>query len=301
MTRVGFVGVGTMGTPMVTNLLKAGFSVLAYDVRPEALDEAGRRGAATAGSAAEAAQDSEIVVTMLPSSSDVEACYCGPAGVLAGAPPGRLCVDMSTIDPGTSRRVAERAKAQGVRFLDAPVSGAVPRAVEGTLTIMVGGSERDLEEARPVLSALGSTIIHVGPVGSGEVAKLCNNLIAGVAMVAVSEAFRLAERFGVDPKVLTQVIQKSSGQTWVMEHNHPVPGMVAKAASSHDYAAGFMTDLMAKDMGLAVMAGREQRVPLFAASAALQLYRLASAQGLGRKDFSSVYSLLKPASEHAPV
>lgn len=301
MKRVGFIGVGTMGTPMVTNLLKAGFSVLAYDVRPEALDEAGRRGAGVAGSAAEVAKDSDIVVTMLPSSPEVEACYCSPAGVLAGAPPGRLCVDMSTIDPGTSRRIAEKANAQKVRFLDAPVSGAVPRAVEGTLTIMVGGSKKDLEEARPVLSALGSTIIHVGPVGSGEVAKLCNNLISGVAMVAVCEAFRLAERFGVDARVLTEVIQKSSGQTWVMENNHPVPGMVAKAASSHDYAPGFMTDLMAKDLGLVVMAGREQRVPLFTASVAMQLYRLASAHGLGRKDFSSVYTLLKPASESAPV
>jgi 3-hydroxyisobutyrate dehydrogenase len=286
---------------MVANLLKAGFSVLAYDLRPEALAEARQRGAAVAGSSAEAARDSDIVVTMLPSSADVEACYCGQGGVLAGAPRGRLCVDMSTIDPGTSRRVAEQAKSRGVRFLDAPVSGAVPRAVEGTLTIMVGGDEADLEEARPVLAAMGSTIIHVGPVGSGEVAKLCNNLIAGVAMVAVSEAFRLAERFGVDAKVLTQVIQKSSGFTWAMEHNHPVPGMVAKAASSHDYAPGFMTDLMAKDLGLVVMAGREQRVPLFTASAAFQLYRLASAQGLGRKDFSSVYTLLKPASETAPV
>jgi 3-hydroxyisobutyrate dehydrogenase len=152
-----------------------------------------------------------------------------------------------------------------------------------------------------VLSALGSTIIHVGPVGSGEVAKLCNNLIAGVAMVAVCEAFRLADRFGVDAKILTEVIKKSSGYTWAMEHNHPVPKIVAKAASSHDYAPGFMTDLMAKDLGLAVMAGREQRVPLFTASAALQLYRLASAQGLGRKDFSSVFTLLKPSAEYAPV
>ncbi|MBI4607867.1 MAG: 3-hydroxyisobutyrate dehydrogenase [Candidatus Rokubacteria bacterium] len=301
MKRIGFIGVGTMGTPMVANLIRAGFSVLAYDVRAEALEEATRRGAAVGRSSAEVAKDSDLVVTMLPSSADVEACYCGPDGVLAGAPPGRLCVDMSTIDPGTSRRVAERAKAQGVRFLDAPVSGAVPRAVEGTLTIMVGGDPADLEEARPVLSAMGSTIIHVGPVGTGEVAKLCNNLIAGVAMIAVCEAFRLAEGFAVDPKVLTEVIQKSSGHTWVMEHNHPVAGMVAKAASSREYAPGFMTDLMAKDLGLVVMAGREQRVPLFVASAAAQLYRLASAHGLGRKDFSSVYTFLKPASETAPV
>ena len=301
MKRIGFVGAGTMGIPMIANLLKAGFSVLAYDVRPEAVEEAKKRGAAAAGSSAEAARDSELVITMLPSSSDVEAAYLGPKGVLEGAPAGRLCVDMSTIDPGTSRRVAERAKAKGVRFLDAPVSGAVPRAIEGTLTIMVGGEAKDLEEAKPALSAMGSNIIHVGPVGSGEVAKLCNNLIAGVATVAVSEAFRLAEGFGVDPKILTQVILKSSGYTWAMEHNHPVPGIVEKAASNRDYAPGFMTDLMAKDLGLAVNAARELRQPVFVAPAALELYRLASSHGLGRKDFSSVYTFLKPSSSQAPV
>jgi len=301
MKRIGFVGAGTMGIPMISNLLKAGFSVLAYDVRPEAVEEAKKRGAAAGGSSAEAARDSDVVITMLPSSSDVEAAYLGPKGVLEGAPAGRLCVDMSTIDPGMSRRVAERAKAKGVRFLDAPVSGAVPRAIEGTLTIMVGGEAKDLEEARPALSAMGSNVIHVGPVGSGEVAKLCNNLIAGVATVAVSEAFRLAEGFGVDPKVLTQVILKSSGYTWAMEHNHPVPGIVEKAASNRDYAPGFMTDLMAKDLGLAVNAARELRQPVFVAPAALELYRLASSHGLGRKDFSSVYTFLKPSSSQAPV
>ena len=301
MKWIGFVGTGTMGIPMISNLIKAGFSVLAYDVRPEAVEEACKRGAAAAGSSADAARESDLVVTMLPSSSDVEAAYLGPKGVLEGAPAGRLCVDMSTIDPGMSRRVAERAKAKGVRFLDAPVSGAVPRAIEGTLTIMVGGDAKDLEEARPALSAMGSNVIHVGPVGSGEVAKLCNNLIAGVATVAVSEAFRLAEGFGVDPKVLTEVILKSSGYTWAMEHNHPVPGIVQKAASNRDYAPGFMTDLMAKDLGLAVNAARELRQPVFVAPAALQLYRLASSHGLGRKDFSSVYTFLKPSSSQAPV
>lgn len=301
MKRIGFVGAGTMGIPMISNLLKAGFSVLAYDVRPEAVEEARKRGAAAAGSSADAARESDLMVTMLPSSPDVEAAYLGPKGVLEGAPAGRLCVDMSTIDPGTSRRVAERARAKGVRFLDAPVSGAVPRAIEGTLTIMVGGDAKDLEEARAALSAMGSNVIHVGPVGSGEVAKLCNNLIAGVATVAVSEAFRLAEGFGVDPQVLTEVILKSSGYTWAMEHNHPVPGIVQKAASNRDYAPGFMTDLMAKDLGLAVNAARELRQPVFVAPAALQLYRLASSHGLGRKDFSSVYTFLKPSSSQAPV
>jgi 3-hydroxyisobutyrate dehydrogenase len=299
--RVGFIGTGTMGQPMLTNIIKTGHTVLAWDVVPQALEAARRLGAAPAGSAAEVARGAEITITMLPSSSHVEAAYTGPAGVLEAAPAGRLCVDMSTIEPATSQRVAAAAKARGIRFLDAPVSGAVPRAVAGTLTIMVGGDPKDLEEARPVLEAMGSTVIHVGPAGAGEVAKICNNLIAGVAMVAVSEAFRIAEGFGVDPKILTQVISKSSGNTWVMEHGHPVPGIVPTAASSRDYAPGFMTDLMCKDLGLAVSAARQLRVPVFVASAAQELLRLASSHGLGRKDFSAVYAFLKPSSREAPV
>jgi 3-hydroxyisobutyrate dehydrogenase len=299
--RIAFIGTGTMGQPMVTNLVKKGFAVVAYDVMPAALQAAVERGAARAASAAEAARQGDLVITMLPSSSHVEAAYLGPGGVLEGAARGRLCVDMSTIDPATSRRVAARLAERGLRFLDAPVSGAVPRAVDGTLTIMVGGGARDLEEARGPLAALGSTIIHVGEVGAGEVAKICNNLIAGVAMVAVSEAFRIAEGFGVDPKILTQVISKSSGYTWVMEHGHPVPGIVDKAACNRDYAPGFMTDLMCKDLGLAVNAARELRVPVVVAPAAQELLRLASSHGWGRKDFSSVYAFLKPSSQEAPV
>jgi len=290
-----------MGQPMVSNLLRTGHGVVAYDVVPSALDAARKLGARPATSAAEAARGAEIVITMLPSSSHVESAYVGSGGVLEGAASGRLCVDMSTIDPAISQRVAAAAAVRGVRFLDAPVSGALPRAIEGTLTIMVGGDPKDLEEARPVLAALGTNIIHVGPVGSGEVAKICNNLIAGVAMVAVSEAFRIAEGFGVDPRVLTDVISKSSGSTWAMQHGHPVPGVVPTAASNRDYAPGFMTDLMAKDLGLAVSAARQLRIPLFVAPAAQQLLRLASSHGLGRKDFSSVYTFLKRSSEQAPV
>ena len=148
---------------------------------------------------------------------------------------------------------------------------------------------------------MGKNILHVGPVGSGEVAKVCNNLISGVAMLAVSEAFRIAEGFGVDPKVLTDVIARSSGSTWVMEHVHPVPGMVAKAPANHDYAPGFTTDLMAKDLGLAVSAARKLRVLAVVASAAQQLLRLASSHRFGRKDHSSVYAFLKPSSDQAPV
>lgn len=299
--HIGFIGTGTMGQPMVNNLIKKGHAVVAYDVVPAALDAAVKLGAVKVGSSAEVAKSAEMVVTMLPSASHVLSAYLGPGGVLEGIAPGRLCVDMSTVDPATSLRVAEAAKARRVRFIDAPVSGGVPRATDGTLTIMVGGDAKDVEEARPVLGALGANIVHVGPVGSGEVAKLCNNLIAGVAAVAVSEAFRIAEGFGVDPQVLTEVISTSSGATWAMSANHPVPGMVPTAASNRDYAPGFMTDLMAKDLGLAVEAARQLRVPVFVSPAAQQVLRLASSHGLGRKDFSSVYTFLKPSSDQAPV
>ena len=299
--HVGFIGVGAMGRPMAANLIKKGFTVTAYDASAEALAAIVNLGAAQAGSSADAARASDVVITILPSSANVVAAYLGEGGVLEGAAAGRLCVDMSTIDPATSRLVAATASQRGIRFIDAPVSGGVPRAEDGTLAIMVGGDGTDVEEAHPVLAAMGANIIHVGPVGSGEVAKLCNNLIAGVAAVAVSEAFRIAEGFGVDPKVLTDVIAQSSGNTFVMEHMHPVPGLVATAPATREYAPGFSTDLMAKDLGLAVNAARELRVPVVVAPAAQQVLRLASSHGYGRKDFTSVYAFLRPSSDQAPV
>jgi len=299
--KIGFIGTGTMGQPMLTNLVKKGFSVIAFDVVLAALDAAEKLGAARAVSVGEAAANCDLVITMLPSSANVDAVYLGSGGIIESAAQGHLCVDMSTIDPGTSQRVAARLKERGIRFVDAPVSGGVGGAVAGTLAIMVGGATEDLEEARPALAAMGSNIIHVGSIGAGEVAKLCNNLISGSALVAVAEAFRIGEAFGVDPQILTNVIAKSSGATWVMEHAHPVPGIVDSAASSRQYAPGFMTDLMAKDLGLAVSAAREKRVPVVVAPAAQQLYRMASSHGLGREDFSAVYKFLKRSSDDAPV
>ena len=301
MTRIGFIGVGTMGLPMATNLLKKGFAVTAYDLNAAAVKAAVAAGMTAAASAAEAVAGADIVITMLPSSPHVESAYMGDGGVVNAARKGTLCVDMSTIDPAASRRVAAAAAERGVRFVDAPVSGGTPRATDGTLAIMVGASPEDFQAALPALQAMGANVFHVGPVGSGEVAKLCNNLIAGVAAVAVSEAFRIAEGFGVDPKVVTDVIAKSSGNTWLMEHMHPVAGLVARAASTNGYAPGFMTDLMCKDVGLAVDAARALRIPVFVAPAAQQVYRLASSHGLGRKDFTSVYTFLTPSSGQAPV
>src|SRR6266478_5380983 len=260
--KIGFIGTGTMGQPMLANLLRKGFEVVAFDIVPAALEAAIAHGAERAGSVGEAAANCDLVVTMLPSSANVEAVYLGPGGIVESATQGRLCVDMSTIDPGTSQRVAARLKERGIGFLDAPVSGGV---------------------------------------GGAEAGKLCNNLISGTVAVAVSEAFRIGEAFGVDPQILTDVIAKSSGATWVMEHMHPVPGIVESAASSRQYTPGFMTDLMAKDLGLAVSAAREKRVPVAVASTAQQVYRMASSHGLGREDFSSVYKFLKPSSDDAPV
>jgi 3-hydroxyisobutyrate dehydrogenase len=274
---------------------------VAYDAEPSALGAAGDLGAVPVRSAAAAAEQSEIVITMLPSTTHVESAYLGVRGVLEGISRGRLCVDMSTVDPGTSRRVAGRLGEHGVRFIDAPVSGGVGGAEDGTLAIMVGGDPGDLEEARPVLAAMGKHIVHMGAIGAGEVAKLCNNLIAGVATVAVSEAFRIAEGFGVDPRLLTQVIANSSGRTWIMEHSHPVPGIVAGAASSRDYAPGFTVDLMCKDLGLAVNAARELRVPVAVSSAAQQVLRMASSHGFGKKDVSAVYAFLEASRGDAPV
>lgn len=299
--KVGFIGTGAMGLPMMQNVVKQDHAVTAFDLNPASLKAAVDAGATQGLSAAEVAMGCEALITILPSSSNVEACYLGPGGIAEGAKPGTLCIDMSTIDPTTSRRVGAALQAKGLRFIDAPVSGGVGGAKAGTLTIMVGGDAKDVEAARPLLAAMGTNVIHVGALGAGEVAKICNNLIGGVAFVAVSEAFRIGEAYGVDPKILTDVISKSSGGTWVMAHAHPVPGLVPTAPSSHDYAPGFTTDLMGKDLGLAVAAAREARVPLAVTPAAQQLYRLASAHGLGRKDCASVYTFLKPGPKESPV
>jgi 3-hydroxyisobutyrate dehydrogenase len=266
--------------------------VHAADVRPEAVDAAVGQGAAAARTAADATRQVEVVVTMVPNSPEVEAAYLGPGGVLEGARRGQLAIDMSTIDPATTRKVGARLEAAGVRMLDAPVSGGVPGAVAGTLTIMVGGDPAAFAEARPILGVMGKNVVHVGPLGSGEVAKICNNLLAGVSMIAAAEAFTIGIRAGVDPKILHEVIRTSSGACWALEHNCPVPGLVPKAASNRDFAPGFMTDLMAKDLSLARAAARDLGVPCFSGALAHDLYMLASRHGLGRKDFSSVIQLL---------
>ena len=261
MTRIGFIGVGTMGLPMAVNLVKKGFTVTAFDVNPAAVKAAAGAGMGAAASAAEAVAGADLVITMLPSSPHVDSAFTGDGGVLMAATEGHAL--RGHVHHRSRRHPPHRRRGGGARPALRGRAGIrrSARATDGTLAIMVGGAPADVEAARPALAAMGANVIHVGPVGSGEVVKLCNNLIAGVAAVAVSEAFRIAEGFGVDPKVVTEVISKSSGNTWVMENMHPVPGLVARSASTSEYRPGFMTDLMCKDVGLAVDAARGLRIP----------------------------------------
>ena len=290
--RVGFIGVGTMGRPMALNLIKAGHEVTVYDVVPAAMQAVTHQGARAAGSPREAAAAGEVVISMLPASRHVVAAMFGADGALEGLRPGATLIDMSTIDPGTTRRVAEAAAAKGAHMLDAPVSGSSTGAANATLTIMVGGDAATFEAQRELLGAMGANVIHCGPLGMGETVKLANNLISGVTMVAVAEAFALGMKAGADPRVLFDVISKSSGNCWTLQTRVPVPGIVPTSPANDDFAPGFMTDLMHKDLGLALAAGDEFKVPLALTALARQLYAMTSAQGYGRKDFSAIARLL---------
>lgn len=290
--QIGFIGIGTMGRPMAINLLRAGHAVTAYDIVPAAAAALAAHGATVAASAREAAAAGEVVITMLPASRHVLAAMEGPEGVLAGLRPSAILVEMSTIDPGTSQRVAEMVAARGARMLDAPVSGGDKGAIAATLAIMVGGDAATLDEVRDILGVLGANIFHCGPLGMGETVKLCNNLITGITMAAIAESFTLGMKAGVDPRILYDVITKSSGNTWTLQYRVPVAGLTETSPANDDFAPGFMTDLMHKDLGLALSAGEELRVPLAMTALARQLYAMTQAQGYGRKDFSAVMKTL---------
>lgn len=289
---VGFIGLGVMGGPMALNLVRAGYDLTVFDLAPQAVAALVEAGAHAAGSAREAAAGREVVVTMLPASRHVEAAYLGANGVIAGLRPDMVVIDMSTIDPGTTRRIAAGVTAAGARMLDAPVSGSSTGAAAGTLTIMVGGDVAVLEAQHELLGAMGTTVIHCGEVGMGEAIKLCNQLVAGASMVAVAEAFALARRLGADLQVLFDVLSKSSGNCWALQTRPPVAGLVPTAPAERDFAPGFMVDLMYKDLGLVMAAATEQRLPLAVAAAAQQRYADASQGGLGRSDFSAVFTVI---------
>ncbi len=295
--RVGFIGLGTMGRPMAGNLLKAGCSLTVYDVDGAAVEALASHGATAAGSARETAEASDVVITMLPASQHSMAAAFGPDGYIAGLKPGSTVIDMSTIDPDTTRRIAAEVAAAGCEMLDAPVSGSSAWAESGTLTIMVGGDGAALEKRRALLGHMGTNIIHCGEIGMGETVKLANNLAAGVSMIAVTEAFALGIAKGADPQVLYDVMSKASGNCWTLQTRCPAPGVVEASPVNDGFAPGFMTDLMHKDLGLALSAAAQERLPLLLTAAAREQYAAASRRGYGRLDFSAVAKLLEAASE----
>lgn len=286
--KIGIVGLGNMGNPMARNLVKNGHAVKGYDVVPALLDKAASQGIARATSVGDCVAGSDVVITMLPSSPHVRSVYGGESGVLAHAKPGMLLVDSSTIDPLTAREVAFDARAKGVAMVDAPVSGGTAGAEAGTLTFMVGGEAKDFEAARPVLSAMGKNIVHCGGIGNGQVAKICNNMMLAIEMIATSEGMTLAAKLGMDPKVFAGIVNTSSGRCWSSDTYNPYPGVLESAPASRGYTGGFGADLMLKDLTLVTEAAKSARVPVLLGAIAQQVYQKHSADGHGGKDFSSV-------------
>lgn len=286
--NIAFVGLGNMGSPMCRNLLKHRYALRVYDVVPELARKVAAPGCEVAGSAQEAVRGAQMVITMLPSSPHVRRAYLDSTGVLAGVAPGTLLVDCSTIDPLTARDVAMEARARGCGMLDAPVSGGVGGAEAATLTFMVGGEAKDFEAAKPVLLAMGKNVVHCGASGNGQVAKICNNMMLAVEMIATSEAMTLAARLGMDPKVFASIVNTSSGRCWSSDTYNPYPGVLENVPSSRGYAGGFGSDLMLKDLGLVADAARVAKHPVMMGALAQQLYQKHSSEGHGAKDFSSI-------------
>ena len=293
MARIGFIGLGNMGLPMAANLLKAGHEVTGYDVAaPVATKLAGLGGTAAEGIAA-ACRGAEAIVTMLPAGAHVREVYGAPGGVIASATPGALLIDSSTIDVATAREVAAVAAGKGFAMVDAPVSGGVGGAAAATLTFMVGGTEEAFARARPILQHMGRTIVHAGGSGNGQAAKICNNMILGVSMIAVSEAFLLAEKLGLDAQSLFDIAAKSSGQCWSLTSYCPVPGPVPSSPANRDYQAGFTAAMMLKDLKLARDAAAASGAATPLGTAAEGLYDRFAETGHAGEDFSGIIRFLR--------
>jgi 3-hydroxyisobutyrate dehydrogenase len=294
--KIAFIGLGHMGGPMAANLVRAGHDVAGFDLAPEALETARGSGIEVAESAAGAAAGADVVITMLPAGRHVLAAYQGKDGLLAAARPGSLFLECSTIAVEDAQAAHELAAAAGHRALDAPVSGGVGGAVNGTLTFMAGGSADDFAEAEPILQAMGGRIVHCGGPGAGQAAKVCNNMILGISMIAVSEAFVLGEKLGLTHQALFDVASAASGQCWALTTNCPVPGPVPASPANRDYQPGFAGALMAKDLGLAVQAIESTGVQARLGSLAEEIYRdFAAGEGAGR-DFSGIITDIRATS-----
>jgi 3-hydroxyisobutyrate dehydrogenase len=293
MAQIGFIGLGNMGLPMALNLMKAGHTVTGFDIKSAARERLASEGGVVATSIDVACVGAEIVITMLPSGKEVRDVYLGQGGVLASAAQGTLLIDSSTIDVESARAVAAAADVNELAMVDAPVSGGVAGAEAATLTFMVGGGDRAFNSAKPILECMGKTIVHAGGPGTGQAAKICNNMILGATMIVVSEAFQLAEKLGLDAQKLFDISSNSSGQCWAMTSYCPVPGLVPTSPANRDYQAGFTADMMLKDLRLAQTAARSTGAlaPLGAGAAAI--YQRFVEGGDGSVDFSGIIRFLR--------
>lgn len=290
-TKIAFIGLGNMGGPMAANLAREpSYTVAGFDVSKPALLAFDQAGGVVCESVEEACRDAEVVITMLPSGTHVAQVLSEE--LLRNLQEQTLLIDSSTIDPATSRQVATLAKKCGLAMVDAPVSGGTAGAKNGTLTFIVGGEETDLKRAEPFLERMGKNIFHAGPSGSGQVAKICNNMLLAIHMIGTSEALNLGVSQGLDPKVLSDIMRQSSGGNWSLEVYNPHPGVMENVPAARNYSGGFSVDLMAKDLGLASEAslGSQSTIPL--GEMARNLYLLWSQRGQGGLDFSSIFKFL---------
>ena len=290
MATIGFIGLGNMGAGMAANLVKAGHVVRAFDVSDAALSRTAEIGAKRMGSVTEAVSGAGVVITMLQTGQQVHDVYEKEA--FAAASGEAILIDCSTIDVATARAVGEAAAGRGLAMVDAPVSGGVAGAIAATLTFMVGGTDKSFAMAQPFLAAMGKAVIHAGPAGSGQAAKICNNMLLGASMIATAEAFNLAIRLGLDPQVFFDISSKASGQCWSMTSYCPVPGPVPAAPSNRNYDGGFMSALMLKDLKLAMAASQATGASVPMGALAESLYQNFVNLGGAPKDFSAIIKLL---------
>ena len=292
MTKIAFIGLGNMGSPMAKNLIQAGHDVVGFDLSEEAIIDLCALGATGAVSIADAVSDADVVVTMLPNGAIVKSIYGGEDGILANAASGALLIDSSTISVDDAREVSASAKSAGFDMLDAPVSGGVAGAAAGTLAFMVGGSDKAFARAEPIIEPMAGKIVHTGGAGNGQAAKVCNNMLLAISMIGTAEAYNLGRKLGLDDQVFFDVAANASGQSWSLTSYCPVPGPVPASPANNDYKPGFAASLMWKDLGLAVDAIEKTGVnsPLGALSE--NLYATMNKEGHGDVDFSGIIKML---------
>ncbi len=293
MARIAFIGLGNMGLPMAVNLIKAGHQVEGVDVSAAAVGKLKEAGGTPVEFAHVAAARADAVITMLPAGKHVRDVYLGANGILSAANPGTLLIDCSTIDVDTARAVSAEAESKGLLMVDAPVSGGVGGATAGTLTFMVGGSAQAYQRAEPILQKMGKTIVHAGGAGNGQAAKICNNMILGISMIAVSEAFVMAEKLGLDHQKLFDISSKSSGQCWSLTTYCPVPGPVPTSPANRDYEPGFTAAMMLKDLRLAQEAAQAVGAKTELGAQAERLYSAYADSGEAQRDFSGIIRFIR--------